>query len=90
MSRSAPVIARHLATINLWREASGAIHVTFAEAEGVRAELGESGAPLGLCAMNALRAAIELQSPGCRHEPYQGRCAHCDVPFRNGKPVEAA
>jgi hypothetical protein len=22
----------------------------------------------------------------CRHEPYQGRCAHCDVPFINGLP----
>lgn len=23
----------------------------------------------------------------CHHEPYLGRCAHCDVPFKDGKPV---
>ena len=35
-----------------------------------------------------LREIIDLlkQPVDCRHEPYQGRCAHCDVPFRDGKP----
>jgi hypothetical protein len=22
----------------------------------------------------------------CRHEPYQGRCVHCDIPFLHGQP----
>lgn len=22
----------------------------------------------------------------CRHEPYQGECAHCGIPFRFGQP----
>lgn len=22
----------------------------------------------------------------CRHEPYQGSCVHCDIPFRHGQP----
>lgn len=24
----------------------------------------------------------------CNHEPFQGRCVHCDVPFVNGHPAE--
>jgi hypothetical protein len=23
----------------------------------------------------------------CHHEPYQGRCVHCDVQFKNGLPA---
>lgn len=23
----------------------------------------------------------------CQHEPYQGKCAHCDIPFRDGCPI---
>lgn len=49
---------RHLATFNLWRNADNSLGVTIAEARGVRDELGDSGAPLHLCAMNALRAAV--------------------------------
>jgi hypothetical protein len=54
----APSIGRHLATFNLFREADGSLQVTIADAAGVRAELNGSGAPLHLCAMNALRAAL--------------------------------
>lgn len=25
----------------------------------------------------------------CRHEPYQGACAHCGIQFRDGRPVAA-
>lgn len=51
---------KHLATFNLFREPDKSLHVTIAEANGVRSELGASGAPLHLCAMNALRSAAEL------------------------------
>ena len=57
-----PEIGKHLATFNLFRENDGSLHVTIAEARGVKEELGESNAPLHLCAMTALRAA--LQKPG--------------------------
>lgn len=53
-----PLQVRHLATFNLWRNADNSLGVTIAEARGVNDELGESGAPLHLCAMNALRAAV--------------------------------
>jgi hypothetical protein len=56
-------IGKHLATFNLFREADHSIHVTIADARGVQNELGNSGAPLHLCAMNALRQAVELRSP---------------------------
>lgn len=26
----------------------------------------------------------------CSHEPYHGRCVHCDVEFRNGQPIRSA
>jgi hypothetical protein len=58
-----PSIGRHLATFNVFREADHSLHVTIADARGVREELGESGAPLHLCAMNALRAAEEIREP---------------------------
>lgn len=51
-------IGKHLATFNLFREGDGSLAVTIAEARGVIEELGESGAPPHLCAMNALRAAL--------------------------------
>jgi len=35
--------------------------------------------------LEKLAAVPELQA--CRHEPYQGRCVHCDVAFVNGAPV---
>lgn len=54
---------KHLATFNLFRHPDKAIHVTLAEAGGVKAELGDSGAPLLPCAMNALRSAVELCAP---------------------------
>jgi hypothetical protein len=52
-----PKIGKHLATFNVFREEDG-LYITIADARGVREELGESGAPLGLCAMNALREAL--------------------------------
>lgn len=58
----APSIGRHLATFNLFREADGSLHVTIAEANGVREELGGSGAPLALCAMSALRSALAKET----------------------------
>jgi hypothetical protein len=41
-----------------------------------------------------IRAAIAAITPSpappsvveCRHEPYQGRCVHCDIPFLHGQP----
>ncbi len=62
----APQIGKHLATINLWREADNSIHVTIAEAQGVRDEIGEN-APLYLCTLSALRTAVEL-----RPQPTEG------------------
>jgi hypothetical protein len=50
-------LGKHLATFNLFREEDG-LYVTIADARGVREELGESGAPLQLCAMSALREAL--------------------------------
>jgi hypothetical protein len=38
----------------------------------------------------AAAAAIRSGPVRCSHEPYQGRCAHCDVPFKDGKPEAAA
>ena len=41
----------------------------------------------------ALTAALAVrESPNirCNHEPYLGRCAHCDVPFKGGRPVLSA
>jgi hypothetical protein len=43
---------------NSLREADNSLHVTVADAAGVKAELNGSGAPLHLCAMSALRAAL--------------------------------
>lgn len=51
------MIGKHLATFNVFREPDG-LYITIADARGVREELGESGAPLHLCAMNALREAL--------------------------------
>ena len=58
MTTAPEPLARHLATFNLFREADNSLHVTIADARGVMTELGDSGAPLHLCAMNALRAAL--------------------------------
>lgn len=55
--------ARHLATVNLWRNGDNSLSISFAEADGVLAELNGSGAPLHLCAMNALRAAVMPPPP---------------------------
>jgi hypothetical protein len=66
-TRDQPNIGKHLATFNLFREADYSLHVTIAEASGVRNELGASGAPLHLCAMQALRAAVELRTPPAGH-----------------------
>ncbi len=52
-----PRIGKHLATFNLFRETNG-LYITIADATGVRSELGQSGAPLWLCAFNALRVAL--------------------------------
>lgn len=49
---------KHLATVNLWRHPDGSLSVTFADARGVADEIAGSGAPVLLCAMNALRAAV--------------------------------
>lgn len=57
------MIGRHLATFNLFREADNSLQVTVADANGVKAELNGSGAPLHLCAMNALRAALRPAPP---------------------------
>lgn len=42
----------------------------------------------------AIRAALAVQARThvvvCSHSPYLGRCAHCDVPFKNGQPMLAA
>jgi hypothetical protein len=46
--------------MNLFRHPDNSIHVTFAEADGIKSELGDSKAPLYLCALNALRAAQEI------------------------------
>jgi hypothetical protein len=54
-------LAKDLATFNLFREPDKSIHVTIADASGVRDELNGSGAPLHLCALSALRAAEELR-----------------------------
>jgi hypothetical protein len=54
----APNIGRHLATFNLFREPDGSLAITVADASGVIAELNGSGAPVYLCTMNALRAAL--------------------------------
>jgi hypothetical protein len=27
-----------------------------------------------------------VKAARCQHEPYQGRCVHCDIPFRFGRP----
>lgn len=58
---AAKLPARHLATVNLFREADNSIHVTFAEARGVAEEVAGSGAPIYPLALNALRAAVELR-----------------------------
>ena len=60
-------IGRHLASFNLFRESDGSLAVTIAEARGVAEELNGSGAPLALCAMAALRAALN----GKHHAPVQ-------------------
>jgi len=39
--------------------------------------------PIARAAIEAYENALLVR---CRHEPYQGRCAHCDVPFINGLP----
>jgi hypothetical protein len=51
-------IGKHLATFNVFREPDG-LYITIADARGVQDELGESGAPLRLCAMPALRSALK-------------------------------
>lgn len=33
---------------------------------------------------DAAPAAVQPE-PTCRHEPFEGRCIHCDAPFRNGR-----
>lgn len=52
-------IGKHLATFNLFREADHSLQITIVGAPGVREELGDSGAPLHLCAMSALYAAVD-------------------------------
>lgn len=34
--------------------------------------------------IKTLRAQTAIR---CQHEPYQGRCVHCDVPFVGGRPA---
>lgn len=34
-----------------------------------------------------LRASVTVR---CQHEAYQGRCVHCDAPFKGGLPVISA
>ena len=45
-------------------------------------------------AVEIARAAIEAYEAAlpvlCQHEPYQGSCAHCGVPFANGRPLPTA
>lgn len=60
-------IGKHLATFNVFREPDG-LYVTIADARGVRDELGESGAPLHLCAMAALRSAMQQMDARARSE----------------------
>jgi hypothetical protein len=38
-------------------------------------------------AMQSARPIDQQEAVICRHEPYQGKCAHCDIPFRDGRPV---
>jgi hypothetical protein len=51
------MIGKHLATFNVFREPDG-LYVTCADARGVADEIRGSGAPIHLCAMNALREAL--------------------------------
>lgn len=51
------------------------------------------GAP-DLCRCVKASAASPARGEGdapvaCYHEPYQGSCVHCGVPFRNGRPTPA-
>lgn len=32
----------------------------------------------------ARRTVSGQEAATCRHEPFEGRCVHCDVPFVNG------
>jgi deoxycytidylate deaminase len=34
--------------------------------------------------LNSENANLQIS---CRHEPYQGKCIHCDVVFQDGKPL---
>lgn len=54
-----PTIGKHLGTFNLFRESDNSLWITIADARGVKEELGGSSAPLHLCAMNALYAAVD-------------------------------
>ncbi len=58
---------------------------------GIRPDIQELlvyGDPLSNVRPGALQAAIAASGTVvCRHEPYQGRCAHCDVAFKDGRPV---
>lgn len=61
-------LGKHLGTFNLFREPDGSLWITCAEADGVREELGDSNAPLGLCAMNALYSAADAMRRRQRQE----------------------
>ncbi len=52
-------IGKHLATFNVFREGDGSLWITCADAGGVADEIRGSGAPVHLCAMNALYAAVD-------------------------------
>lgn len=44
-----------------------------------------------LAALQAVPASGKVGEVVCvRHEPYHGRCVHCDVAIKDGKPVLAA
>jgi hypothetical protein len=68
------VIGKHLATFNVFREPDG-LYITIADASGVRDELGQSGAPLRLCAMNALRSALWQMDERAKSDTPQGGSA---------------
>lgn len=51
-------IGRHLATFNLFREGDGSLHITVADAHGVKMELGPSQLPVYPMAMKALIEAV--------------------------------
>lgn len=61
--------------------------------EPARCTCGEQGSgpdPLHhpACPVAALSTPVS-PSVVCRHEPYQGKCAHCDIPFKDGRPLAA-